>query len=215
MKEHFPKIAVLISNKGTGSNLQAVIDAQEREEIDVELALVVSDRLGAQGLERAEKHNIPYIVMPYISTEMAREEYGKKLAEYLNANDIKIAVLAGFMTILPPNFFEIYDGQVFNVHPGLIPDSEDGIFKFPDGSDAPWNRGLMTDKAVENFIGLNYAGSTWHIATEKTDFGPVLKRVIVEVLPEDTLDILYGRLKQKEHEALIEILKDGKILSRV
>lgn len=204
------QLAVLISNKGTGSNLQAVIDARERKEINCDVALVVSDRPGAMGLERAEKHNIPWMVreLKKRKEQSARDAYGKELADLLNNKDIKVVVLAGFMTILSRSYFETFQGITINVHPGLIPDDKDEPYRFPDETDAPWNQGLMTEKAVENFLGLHYAGSTIHVATEEADFGPVLERVVIPTQPNDTVDTLYSRLKLEEHRGLIRILQN-------
>lgn len=202
------KLAVLISNRGTGSNLQAIIDAIDSREINCSIGIVVSDRANAQGLERARRHGVPSEVLPYRAKKMTRDNYGEALGRLLNRNGAQTAVLAGFSTILPPTYFRNFRGVTINIHPGLIPDREDEIYHFPDGTPAPWNRGLMTEEAVKNFLGLQYAGSTWHIATEATDFGPVLQRVIVGVAPEDTVETLYSRLKRAEHKALIEILKN-------
>lgn len=202
------QIAVLISNKGTGTNLQAIIDAIDRREINCNIGVVISDKPDALGLERTKKHNILSEVLPYGAKEITKETYGRNLGEFLNKNGVQIAVLAGFSTILPCSYFETFNGTTINIHPGLIPDKEDEIWRFPDGTEAPWNRGLMTDDAVKNFLGLKYAGSTWHIATEATDFGPVLERVIVEVEPNDTVETLYARLKIEEHRGLIKVLKN-------
>lgn len=202
------KLAVLISNKGTGTNLQAVIDAIVQRKINCQIAIVISDRSNALGLKRAQRHNIPSKIIQYESGKMNRDTYGKKLGRFLNGTGAEIAILAGFSTILPLSYFETFNGVTINTHPGLIPDREEGIFYFPDGSVAPWNKGLMTDEAVKNFLGLKYAGSTWHVATVKADSGPVLKRVIVQVELEDMLETLYARLKVAEHRGLIEILKN-------
>ena len=209
MKEQIPlKLAVLISNKGTGTNLGAIIDAIERGEINCQIGLVVSDRPDALGLERAKKHQLPWEVRRLKSYRdlNQRDEYGRALAERLNQEQIRVAVLAGFMTVLSHPYFETFQGKTLNIHPGLIPDEKDKPWHFPDGTEAPWNRGLMTETAVANFLGGRYAGSTIHIATEETDFGPVLERVLEDVRPDDTVETLYGRLKLREHEGLIRSL---------
>lgn len=198
-------LAFLISNKGTGSNLQAGIDAIADGKLNANIKLVVSDQPDALGLERARRYKIPTYV--HRRQDFAtRNEYGLFLADLLNDNDVNISVLAGFATILPPSYFQIFRGLTINIHPGLVPDHDNEPVIFPDGTIAPWNKGMLTDQAVKNFLGMKYAGSTWHIATEQADFGPVLQRVIVDVSPDDTVESLYGRLKVQEHAALIDVL---------
>lgn len=203
------RLAVLISNKGSGTNLQAIMDAIDSGELNCEIGVVISDKADAFGLQRAVKHDPPIqtSIKPYMRQEMTREQYGKSLASDLNLQGINIAVMAGFMTVLPKEFFDEYQGKVINIHPGLIPDEKNDVFYFPDGSEAPWNRGKMTDDAVASFIGMKYAGSTIHIATPQTDFGPVLERVLVSVGPNDTVESLYNeKLKPAEHRGLISAL---------
>lgn len=200
------RLAVLISNKGTGTNLQAIIDAKNRRELDVDIAMVISDKQDAKGIQRAIDNQIPHTIKQ-LEDKSKREEYGKELGGFLNEHRVEVAVLAGFMTILPPSYFETFKGVTLNIHPGLVPDTQDSVFYFPDGTEAPWNRGFMTEKAVKNFLGLRYAGSTIHIVTKETDFGPVLERRVIPVLPSDTVDRLYDRLKKEEHAGLINALR--------
>lgn len=200
------RLAVLISNKGTGTNLQAIIDAKNRRELDVDIAMVISDKEDAKGIERAINNQIPYAIKQ-LKDKSRREEYGKELGAFLNEHEVEVAVLAGFMTILPLSYFETFKGVTINIHPGLVPDTQDSVFYFSDGTPAPWNRGLMTDNAVNNFLGLRYAGSTIHVVTQETDFGPVLERRVIPVLPNDTVDTLYDRLKKEEHAGLINALQ--------
>ncbi len=201
------KIAILISNKGTGSNLQAIIDAKKNGKLKLDIALVVSDKEDAKGLTRAEKHNIPFVVLRRpINGE--RNTYGEKLANILNEKGVDIAVLAGFMTILPPSYFEEFKGVTINIHPGLIPDRKDSQYLFPDGTPAPWNQGKMTESAVRNFLSLKFAGSTIHVVTQEADFGPVLDRRIIPVEKDDTVETLYQRLKEEEHSGLISVLSE-------
>lgn len=208
-KEQVPKpikLAVLISNKGTGTNLQAVIDAIGNKKINAEIAIVISDKSDAEGLEKAKNNNIPSEIQSFSPKTTDRNDYGRNLAENLNKNGVQVAILAGFSTILPESYFDTFQGMTLNIHPGLIPDEENETYQFPDGSIAPWNKRLMTEEAVSNFLGGTYAGSTIHVVTEKADFGPVLERVIVKVEKNDTVDSLYSRLKPLEHQGLISAL---------
>ncbi|MDO8551696.1 MAG: formyltransferase family protein [bacterium] len=202
-------LAFLVSKKSTGSNMQAVVEAICERVINCRVGLVISEESGVEAINVVEKYKIPLEVKTLkdrLSSE-ARESYGRELAELLNKNGIQIAVLEGFSIILSHSYFETFKGVTLNIHPGLIPNEVDRPFVFPDGTEAPWNRGLITKRAVVNFLRLNYAGSTWHIASEETDFGPVLVRGIVRVEPGDTVETLYPRLKKAEHIALIGLLK--------
>lgn len=201
-KEKTENVAVFISNKGKGTNLKALIDAKISGKLKVSLSLVISDKPNAAGLIYAKKHNIPYLVKP-LYDKTKRDIYGKEIADILNKKNIQTVVLAGYMTVLPTSYFTTFTGITLNIHPGLIPDQKSQPFRFPDGSIAPWNQGLMTDKAVANFLKKRYAGSTIHIVTQEADFGPVLERRIIKTTPKDTVESLYTRLKKQEHKGLI------------
>jgi phosphoribosylglycinamide formyltransferase-1 len=195
-------IAVFISNKGTGSNLKALLNAKKEKKLKGNIVLVISDKEDAKGLEYASNYKIPYVVMK-LTDKTKRHEYGIALANLLNQRNISIVVLAGFMTILPPSYFATFKGLTLNIHPGVIPDQKNKPFRFPDGSKAPWNQGLMTTTAVANFLKYKYAGSTIHVVTQEADFGPVLQRRIIKTKRGDTVDTLYTRLKLEEQKALI------------
>lgn len=207
------KLAFLISHKSTGSNLQATVDAIKNGDIDCVVQLVVSEKPDVKAIEVVEKNKLPLEIQSLQDrkSQTEREAYGKRLAEVLNNNRVQMAILEGASIIINPIYFKIFKGVTINVHPGLIPDEKDKPFLFPDRTEAPWNRGLMTEKAVRNFLGMKYAGSTWHVATEETDFGPVLNRVIVNVEPNDAVETLYPRLKKAEHSGPIGILKNPPI----
>ena len=196
-------IAVLISNKGTGSNLKAIIDAKKDGIISATVDMVISDKKDALGLRHAKQNNISQIVKQ-LKNSRSRDAYGIELGELLNKRGITIAVLAGFATILPPSYFNVFKGVTINIHPGLIPDEKDKAFLFPDGTKAPWNQGLITNDAVANFLKLKFAGSTVHLATQEADFGPVLVRKVIPTQSDDTIETLYNRLKEAEHEGLIQ-----------
>jgi phosphoribosylglycinamide formyltransferase 1 len=199
------RIAVLISNKGSGSNLKAIMDAQGRGDISAQIGLVISDKPDAKGLEHLEGTDIPSEVLEF-GKGSSREEYGSRVAQKQNAEGIKIAVMAGFATILPQSYFEEFQGVTINVHPGLLPEVDGSPFIFPDGTQAPWNQGLMTETAVANFLELRYGGSTVHVATVDADNGPVIIRTLEEVRQGDDVDSFYARLKLKEHQALLSAL---------
>ena len=176
-------LVVLISNKGTGTNLQAMIDA------GANIVAVVSDTSEAFGLERARKHNLPI--------ELCKKK--ENLLPLLQKLKPDIVCLTGWKQIIPDEVIEAY--RVINIHPGLIPDTVDGVVKNPDGTDGLWNKGMLTTKAIQNFLdtGATYAGSSLHYLTQEFDFGPVVGRVFEKIRADDTVDTLYSRLKIKEH----------------
>lgn len=193
------KLAVLISNKGTGTNLQAIIDGIEQKKINAEIAVVVSDTEEALGLQRAKKHNIPIAISP------KKEQLLSMLQQY-NPDYI---CLTGWKQIITNDVIDAYPNKIINTHPGLIPDTLDGIAKTPDGTDALWNKGKLTDKAMQNFLDnhATYAGCTNHFLSHEFDFGKVLGRVFEKIRPDDTIDSLYSRLKRKENDLYVEVLE--------
>ncbi len=215
------KIAVLISNKGRGSNLNAIVEASKRGKLPgVNLGLVVSDKDDALGLNIARMHEIPEEVRPFYRKQYAddgafaagRDEYGTTLAFMLNREGVQIAVMAGFMTVLPQVYLDVFKGVTINIHPGFVPDNPDVPITYLDGiTRIPWNKGLMAEKAVENFVGKPRAFSTIHIVTSDPDFGPVLERAWVEVGKDETTSQIYDRLKRAEHVALIAALNGHKL----
>lgn len=193
------KLAVLISNKGTGTNLQAIIDGIEQKKINAKIAVVISDTEEALGLQRAKKHNIPIDISP-------KKE---RLLSVLQQYNPDYICLTGWKQIITNNVIDAYPNKIINTHPGLIPDTLDGIVKTPDGTDALWNKGKLTDKAMQNFLDnhATYAGCTNHFLSHDFDFGPVLGRVFEKIQPDDTIDSLYTRLKKKENQLYVDVLE--------
>ncbi|MFH1608660.1 MAG: formyltransferase family protein [Patescibacteria group bacterium] len=194
------KLVILISNAGTGTNLQAIIDAIEQGKLNAEICAVISDKIESLGLERAKKHNLKIEIC-------SKKEELKALLDKLNPDYI---CLAGWKQIILDEVILAYPNRILNLHPGLIPDTIDGKVKNPDGTDALWNKGKLTDKAIQNFLDQKstYAGSSIHFLTLDFDFGPVLGRTFEEVKLEDNVPSLYERLKNKENELYVEVLKD-------
>ena len=203
-------IAILISNKGTGTNLQAIIDAVERGEIKGNITVVVSNTSKAHGLVRAKKYNIPTEIFGWKRYEKlgkTRREYSKYLAKLLKKYNPDLVVFAGWILILTQEFFEEFP-NVINIHPGLIPDIPGERVKFPDGTQAPINEEMHTDDAISSFLKNKhkFAGSTIHFVTKNVDWGPVVFRDFEKIKPGDTVDSLYSRLKKKEHKMLIRAI---------
>lgn len=192
------KLVVLISNKGTGTNLQAIIDAVESGKINAKITAVISDTENASGLEKARKHNLPIAISP-------KKEDLLPLLQKLNPDYV---CLAGWKQIVTDEVIDAYPQRILNLHPGLIPDTIDGKTKNPDGTEALWNQGLLADIAIRNFLEHNtFAGSTIHFLTKEFDFGPVLDRFFEKILPTDTVETLYERLKKKENQMYVEVLQ--------
>lgn len=195
------KLAILISNIGKGTNLQAIIDAIKREKIKAIISVVISDTEDAYGLIRAKKYHLPTFIISS-QRELTLFFTKKKPVDYI--------VLAGWKKIIPLELIKAYHLRILNLHPGLIPDQFNGVVKNPDGTPALWNRGLLAEAAIENFLEkkATYAGSSIHFLTEKFDFGPVLARCFEKILPDDTINNLYRRLKKKENQMYIKVLKN-------
>lgn len=192
------KLAVLISNKGTGTNLQAIIDGIKSGKIKAQIVIVVSDAQDAYGLVRAKKAKLPTKVL-------SPNENIINVLQNLNADYI---CLGGWKQIIPDELIEAYSSRILNVHPGLIPDTMDGIVKNPDGTDGLWNRGKFTNIAILNFLNnkSTYAGSSVNFLSKEFDFGPVLGRCFEKIKPGDTTESLYNRLKIKENKLYVEVL---------
>jgi phosphoribosylglycinamide formyltransferase-1 len=192
------KVVILVSNTGTGTNLQAIIDAVRNGKINAEIVAVISDKPDAPALEKAKQSNLNIEICP-------KKEALLSLLEHLNPDFI---CLAGWKQIIPNEVILKYPNKILNLHPGLIPDNISEVVKNPDGTDALWNKGMLAEKAIQKFLDKKstYAGSSVHFLTLNFDFGPVLGRTFVEVLPNDNVLSLYGRLKQKENNLYADVL---------
>ncbi|MBR5489812.1 MAG: phosphoribosylglycinamide formyltransferase [Oscillospiraceae bacterium] len=177
------RVAVLVS--GGGTNLQALIDAQNRGEIvGGEISAVIASKPGVFALERAAKANIPAFVIARKDFANSREmtlAYVSKLKEL----NIDLVVLAGFMTILTEELVQAYPNAVMNVHPALIPSfCGKGYY------------GLhVHEKALE--YGVKLSGATCHFVNEECDGGPIIMQKAVEVKPDDTPETLQLRIMEQ------------------
>jgi phosphoribosylglycinamide formyltransferase-1 len=117
--------------------------------------------------------------------------------------------LAGWKQIILDEVIEAFPNKILNLHPGLIPDTIDGKIKNPDNTDALWNKGMLTTKAIQNFLDqkATFAGSSIHFLTLNFDFGPVLGRTFEKVELHDNVESLYSRLKKKENKLYVEVLE--------
>lgn len=193
------KLVVLISDVGAGTNLQAIIDGVNTEKINGEICAVISDTVNALGLERAKKNNLR------IEICQTKEEL-LPLLQKLNPDFI---CLAGWKQIILNEVIENFPNKILNLHPGLIPNKTNGTVKNPDNTEALWNKGMLTTKAIQNFLDkkATYAGSSIHFLTLEFDFGPVLGRIFEKVEDHDNVESLYSRLKKKENKLYVEVLE--------
>jgi phosphoribosylglycinamide formyltransferase-1 len=196
------RIAVLVS--GSGSNLQALIDATESGSLPgVEIALVVSNKANAVGLQRALKHKLPAIFLPWQN----RIQSEIRLAEILRLFQVDLIVLAGWMRILSADFIMQFPRRIINLHPALLPLTGQGeIYTTSDGTVIPVFRGLHVVKAALD-AGLHVTGSTVHYVIPEVDAGPVICQAEVPIQPGDNEEVLQERIKQHEHELIVEAVR--------
>jgi phosphoribosylglycinamide formyltransferase-1 len=214
------RLGVLIS--GSGTNLQAIIDAIETQQlVGVEIALVVSNKANAYGLQRALKNKIAAIYLPWnqqpkvapfiassiLESKATISESESQLAAVLQLFHVDLIVLAGWMRILSPSFLEQFPQSVINIHPALLPDDGSGsTFTTKNGIQIPTFRGLH---AVQQALdaGVKITGSCVHLATPEVDAGPVICREEVAIEDGDTEETLHERLKIVEHRLIVEAIK--------
>lgn len=188
------RLGVLIS--GSGSNLQAIIDASERGELDADIAVVISNRADAFGLERAERHGIPARWVDPASFGSAAE-YNVAVRDELLAADVDLVVMAGYMKLLGTAVLDAFPMRVLNLHPALLP-------SFPGA------HGIAD--ALE--YGVKVTGVTVHFADAEFDRGPIIAQQAVEVFEGDTEESLAERIHEVEHgiyPRAIQLIAQGRI----
>jgi phosphoribosylglycinamide formyltransferase 1 len=181
------RLGVLIS--GRGSNLQALIDAVADGRLNAVIAVVISNRDDAAGLERARRAGIEAISLSHRGWP-SRDEYDRALAKELQQRGVDVVCLAGFMRVLGPSMIEAFSNRIINIHPSLLP-------SFP-GVDAQ-------RQAFEH--GVKVAGVTVHLVTTELDGGPIILQRVVPVLDTDTVDTLSARILAEEHQAYVEAVR--------
>jgi len=174
------KTAILIS--GSGTNLQAFIDAVDSGDLDLDLVVVFSNNPGAYGLERAERAGIPTACIQHAEYP-DRESFDLAVRAELDRFEPDLLILAGFMRILSPDFVAHYPGKIINIHPALLP-------LYP---------GLNTHRRVLD-AGDEWHGSTVHFVTEELDGGPRILQGRLPVAPGESADELQTRVQAVEHQ---------------
>ncbi len=179
------RLAILLS--GRGSNFLAIADAIDAKRLNAEIAVVISNRPDAPGLEAARARGIRAICLP--SKGLDRELYDRQLIAELRAHEVDLVCLAGYMRILSGYFIREFPLRILNIHPSLLP-------AFP-GLDAQ-HQALVH--------GTKIAGCTVHFVDEGLDSGPIIAQASVPVLDEDTADSLSARILREEHRLYSEAI---------
>ena len=177
------KIRVGVLASGGGTDLQSIIDASEKQMIDAQVVVVISDNKDAFALKRAEKHHIKAYVVEQKKGHTSDHE--NKLDTILQEYRVDLVVGAGYMRILSPAFVKKWQGRLINIHPALLPS-----FKGTNGQ----------GDALE--YGVKLSGCTTHFMDEKMDHGPIILQAAVKVLPGDDRDALASRILEVEHQIL-------------
>lgn len=177
------KATVLIS--GTGSNLQALIDAVDTGRMELDINHVISNVADARGLERAEQAGIRTSVLEH-GRFADRNDFDAALALLMAAGDPDLVILAGFMRIIGDPILEPFNGRMINLHPALLP-------KY---------RGVNTyQRAID--AGDTIHGASIHFVTAELDGGPVISQVVIPIIEDDSAESLAARLGPKEHELVV------------
>jgi len=179
------RLGILLS--GRGSNFMAIADNVAAGRIPAEIAVVISNRPNAPGLEEAERRGLPARMIP--SKGLEREQYDRQVVEVLKEKLVDLVCLAGFMRLLSPYFVSAFPNRILNIHPSLLP-------AFP-GLDAQ-------RQALE--YGAKMTGCTVHFVDENLDAGPIVIQSAIPVLDEDTPDTLSARILNEEHRIYSEAI---------
>ncbi|MDQ0279099.1 phosphoribosylglycinamide formyltransferase-1 [Arthrobacter silviterrae] len=180
------RIVVLVS--GTGSNLQAVIDAVASGSLDVEIAAVGADRQGTYGIERSAAAGLETFVVNFKDYPV-RADWDAALLDAVAVHQPDYVISSGFMRIVAPSFIDAFAGRYVNTHPALLP-------AFPGA------HGVRDALAY----GVKVTGCTVHFADAGVDTGPIIAQTPVAVLDGDTEETLHERIKVAERELLIQVL---------
>lgn len=181
------RIGVLLS--GRGSNFDALAGGIASGRIsNAEISIVISNREGAPGIERAKARGIATSAIP--SKGLERETYDRQVVAVLNEHKVDLVCLAGYMRLLSPYFVAAFPNRILNIHPSLLP-------SFP---------GLESQRQALEY-GVKFAGCTVHFVDENLDAGPIVLQAVVPVKDDDTEDTLSARILQEEHRIYSEAVR--------
>jgi len=187
-------IVVLIS--GSGSNLQAIIDATIAGKLHANIKAVISNRPGVKGLSRAQAVKIPTLTLDHKQFE-SREAFDQQLIQEIETHKPDLVILAGFMRILTDKFVEHFDGRLLNIHPSLLPQFT----------------GLNTHQRALD-AGVKQHGVSVHFVNNELDGGPLVLQAVIDVNENDTAESLQQRIHQQEHiiyPMVIEWVAQGRL----
>jgi len=186
---------------GRGSNLQSIIDASERGELDAVVRVVISNNSTAYALERARNHAVAAIHLSHKQFGTP-EEFDDALLETLRHHEVDLIVLAGYMKLLSARVVEAYRNRILNIHPALLPSfGGKGMY------------GIHVHEAVIE-SGVKLSGVTVHVVDEKYDHGPIVLQEAVAVRDDDTPETLAARILPEEHKLYpkaIQLFAEGKV----
>ena len=181
------KVAVLLS--GRGSNFESIYKASLKKDSNYEIAIVISNKKNARGLKRAKKFKLKNF---YISSKSfkSKKKYNQHIIRLLKMNKVDLVCLAGFMTIIDPEFIEEYKNRIMNIHPALLP-------SFP---------GLNAQKqAIDH--GVKVSGCTVHFVDSGIDTGPIILQKPVKIKSNDNEELLSKRILKEEHKIYPDAIK--------
>lgn len=179
------KLGILLS--GRGSNFEAIANSVAAGKLAAKIAVVISNREGAPGIERACARGLEVRVIP--SKGLEREAYDRQVVAVLEEKQVDLVCLAGFMRLLSPFFIEKFRSRILNIHPSLLP-------AFP---------GLEAQRqALEH--GVKYSGCSVHFVDENLDAGPIILQAVVPVFDDDTVETLSARILREEHRVYSEAI---------
>lgn len=180
------RLGILLS--GRGSNFEAIAHSIAEGQLEAGIAVVISNRPEARGLERARELGLPDVCIP--SKGLDRQEYDRRVVEALRAQHVELVCLAGFMRLLSGYFIREFPMRIVNIHPSLLP-------AFP-GLDAQ-------HQALEH--GVKFSGCTVHFVDEALDAGPIIAQAVVPVWDSDTTESLSARILNEEHRIYTEAIR--------
>jgi phosphoribosylglycinamide formyltransferase-1 len=179
------RLGILLS--GRGSNFVAIADAIAAGKLNAEIAVVISNRADAPGIDIARQRGLNAVVLP--SKGLTREVHDQQVAAELEKNRVDLICLAGYLRIFSPGFVARYPQRILNIHPSLLP-------AFP---------GLHV-QAAALVHGVKFAGCTVHFVDDALDAGPIIRQAVVPVLANDTEDTLSARILTEEHRVFSEAI---------
>ena len=189
-----PPLRIAVFASGTGTNLEAILEAIEQDILKAQVALVVSNKPNAGALERASKRDIPTEIIA-LQSFSSEEEFVAAVQTILSQHEVNFIALAGYLKKIPSGLIQSYRNRIVNIHPALLP-----------AFGGPGMYGKHVHRAVLEF-GARWSGATVHIVDENYDTGPIVLQKPVPVYQEDTAETLAERVLIVEHRLYVEALR--------